>query len=493
MVACGARVAWLWKFVRGGLLLSAFFVLWNLNVEHVKLRLATSSETPQRLYRDSSGLASASSKCGCSGMFLDANKVRDLEARANATTLVALRKPSRRFHSNHWFHDGEYFLSMHSNAALRRIVQRDDVIIIMANEAKFVRQLTNVAAFLLLLALSPDDSARRLDVYEPAYLSVRVDADDNRWGSFASYGPGFIYDRGAAPEEHFKAVAFGARNGQDKVCHCGKLVDFVGKKPTRSSQWFRSHAEVADMRAKAASICARASNLTLLDPLGATLKVWPGERERHLTGNAGGPPPVQQYLAGSRALKLVVYQRNSNRKFSDLDALLQHLSAGLHGVRGIGDDKYHWKIHVLMHDENMQPCLLYHALADADLFLTTHGFQATALMFMKPGAVLLEVFPYKYWKNSYIDLCGQFGIHHRWIQNQSPTSMSRHVLRIVPQSVCMQFNRCRSHARADNVAMPPPHMEFLLKTARQVAAGQLGPHSAPSYSKQPPAKRILKQ
>lgn len=389
-------------------------------------------------------------------MFLSTDEARELEASANTTSLVALRKPVRRFHSNHWFHDGEYFVSMHANAALLRIVQRGDTIVIMANEAKFVRQLTNVAAFLLVLALSPDGSARRLEVYEPAYLSVRVDADSARWGSFASYGPGFVFDPSGAPETHFRAVQFGARNGRERRCHCGKLVDFVGRYGVRSSRWFKSKDEVEAMRAKAASLCAAVgSNLTRLDPLGSTLRVWPM-----------APP----HPGSTRRLKLVVYQRNSNRKFSDLDGLLRELVRELQshgsGADG-GSSSCSWDIEVLTHDESMQPCLLHHALRDADLFLSTHGFQATALMFMKPGATLLEVFPFRYWKDSYVALSAQFGIRHRWIQNQSPTSWSRRFLWLVPQSVCMQFNRCRSHARADNIAMPPSHIQFVLQTIRE--------------------------
>ena len=68
---------------------------------------------------------------------------------------------------------------------------------------------------------------------------------------------------------------------------------------------------------------------------------------------------------------------------------------------------------------------------------------ALQLMFMQPGAVLLEVFPYKYFKPSYIPLAESFGLRHRWVQNDEPTSPSRQWLRFVPQSVCMRINKCR--------------------------------------------------
>ena len=45
-------------------------------------------------------------------------------------------------------------------------------------------------------------------------------------------------------------------------------------------------------------------------------------------------------------------------------------------------------------------------------------FFYSALLFMKQGAVLIEIFPYKYFKESYIKLSATYGIHHRWLQNQ---------------------------------------------------------------------------
>lgn len=346
---------------------------------------------------------------------------------------------------------------MHANSQLMSIVSSGDTIVLMANEVKFVKQLTNTAAFFLTLALSPDGKAKKLEVYEPSYIDRRVDESGSKWGSFSSYGPGFVYSPyDSDPYRHFVAPAFGDRVIQSgrKSCRCGKLVDFVGQAPTKSSEWFKSVREVGLMRGKIAALCLQAGNSSSLDSTGL-LKTW-----TEPSGNS----------TGSRVFRMLIYQRNVNRRFVDLENLARSLVGGL----GNGGSAHPWVIQTLMHSESMLPCMLYSALESSDIFLTTHGFQATALMFMRPDAVLIEIFPYKYWKNSYVDLSAQFGLHHRWTQNRVPTSLSRQILRLIPQNTCMASNRCRSMARGDSIAMPQDHVDLVLNTARALANGELG-------------------
>ena len=87
---------------------------------------------------------------------------------ATKTTFIKLKKPESRFHSNHWFHIGEYFLSKHGDIETNTIMRNGDTVVLMANEADFAKRLTSVAAFFLLLGLGPD--AKRLEVYEPSYV-----------------------------------------------------------------------------------------------------------------------------------------------------------------------------------------------------------------------------------------------------------------------------------------------------------------------------------
>jgi hypothetical protein len=94
--------------------------------------------------------------------------------------------------------------------------------------------------------------------------------------------------------------------------------------------------------------------------------------------------------------KIVIYQRDVDRRIIDLESalILVKNKLGLFAP----DLLERIKIFVVDHEEDRHPCALYHLLGDADILLTAHGFQSTALLLMKPGAMLIEIFNYKYWK-----------------------------------------------------------------------------------------------
>jgi hypothetical protein len=87
---------------------------------------------------------------------------------------------------------------------------------------------------------------------------------------------------------------------------------------------------------------------------------------------------------------------------------------------------------------------------------------------MRRGALLFEVFPYKYFKNSYLNLAATYGVRYKWVQDTRPTSLSRALLYLVPQDLCMKFNRCRSHARGDSVVMTHDHLAAVVAAIREI-------------------------
>lgn len=80
----------------------------------------------------------------------------------------------------------------------------------------------------------------------------------------------------------------------------------------------------------------------------------------------------------------------------------------------------------------------------------------------------MEIFPYKYYKESYFPLSQQFNVQHRWTQNNRPTSWSRMILNLISQERCMESLRCRSYARADNVALNENQEAAILKTIEEI-------------------------
>jgi hypothetical protein len=360
-------------------------------------------------------------QCGCRGDNWRQNALHP----AN-TTMVQIKPPKRRFHSNHWFHMGEYFLSQHRSAEVTDVVRAGDTILFMATDVKFVNQLTFTSAFFLLLALSSGEGVAdgsilrtRLEVYEPSYVYKQHASSSysSFWGSFASYGPSVVLDLSQKEHVDGKNNQFQRINLLDthhvreeisagKQCHCGKLIDTLGASPVPSARWFRDADEVQELRDKAGALCAVSNSETGYK----SSDVYYFQRKFLMPfsigggGGGGSSNGVQhQQLQSERkkTWKLTLYERDANRHFAGLDALLHNLDARLDAQ---------WDINVLVHNEDVHPCHIYHELHNTDVYVTTHGFQSTAVMFMPVGSVIIEIFPFRYWKPSYIPLAAQFGV-----------------------------------------------------------------------------------
>lgn len=108
-------------------------------------------------------------------------------------------------------------------------------------------------------------------------------------------------------------------------------------------------------------------------------------------------------------------------------------------------------IDTIYHNESTSPCEVYRKLRHADFFLTTHGFQSMALIFMKKDAYMYELYNYKYWKEGYRPLALNYGLKHSWAQNSYASSISRLLLHYIDQDTCMKNYLCRRFSRTDNV------------------------------------------
>lgn len=59
-------------------------------------------------------------------------------------------------------------------------------------------------------------------------------------------------------------------------------------------------------------------------------------------------------------------------------------------------------------------------------------FQSMLLLFLPPGATILEVFPYKYWKEGYAPLANEWGVRHEYIMSRPVSWAKRLALFFVP-------------------------------------------------------------
>lgn len=54
------------------------------------------------------------------------------------------------------------------------------------------------------------------------------------------------------------------------------------------------------------------------------------------------------------------------------------------------------------------------------------------LLFLPPGATILEVFPYKYWKEGYAPLAREWGVQHEHIMSRPVSWSKRLALFLMP-------------------------------------------------------------
>jgi hypothetical protein len=112
-----------------------------------------------------------------------------------------------------------------------------------------------------------------------------------------------------------------------------------------------------------------------------------------------------------------------------------------------------WEIKVLMHAKDRSPCELAHALWDADVLLTPHGFQSMLLLFLPRPSLLFEVFPYKYHKRGYGPLGREYNVLHAGVMSPPLAWHSRLLLGLTTTAACMLGKQCRNYARADDVRL----------------------------------------
>ena len=358
------------------------------------------------------------------------------------------------------------------------------------------------------------------------------------WASFESYGPSFVYDSTMSPETRFVSLSLTDRRNiktdamkskkdpnfiesvsnsyeYKKKCICGKYYPSLGAQPVDSKDWFSNEAEVKAVRENIEQVCTIENSLyaPLTDPMFVEAPIDP-DLEAHASSPQQGSDEVANTLASEfvniagssvvqvvkyahlderhidhasvpssdpfviktqkkskkditgSTLRLSIYERNNNRHFVDLQKVLQTIRNHL---------SERWEVLLITHDEAIQPCLLHAVLRTTNVLLTTHGFQATASLLLPPQAILFEIFPYKYFKPSYLNMVRQLGIHHRWVQNAQPTSNSRMVLRLISQNWCMNSNRCRTHARGDSVQVTDDHFLSIFAALASLESARLPP------------------
>jgi hypothetical protein len=382
--------------------------------------------------------------------------------------IIKIHSPQHKFHSNHWYHMGEYFLSHHSDPLLHTTLTSSsistkhtvrgekegisnegvggiDTLLIIAPDVRFIEKMTHMSLFVMLLGFPlgkvgkggiQEGKIARIEIYEPTPLyrsqSEHPDIYSSNTGhneeltfvSFLSHQPAIVYDFNQPPSQQFMKLGKYDDENAGRVsalamltshlslstsslssgsrCKKGFLLDGgkIGETPIQSKEWFHSSVEVEALRSKTAWMCSGYS-MTEGDESSMMMTIDRSYNNGHGHADSNGDGDGNQN--GEKRYKLAIYERNHNRHFIHVNDVVKRLHTHLSDL---------WDITLILHSEKMHPCLLYSVLQGADMFLTTHGFQSTGVTFMKPGAVLFEVMPYKYFKPSYIHLSTQLQVRY---------------------------------------------------------------------------------
>jgi hypothetical protein len=108
---------------------------------------------------------------------------------------------------------------------------------------------------------------------------------------------------------------------------------------------------------------------------------------------------VQHVQAWRRSLTAVC-SLSSSLKGTAPQAVLYQRDAGrlLRNINSVAKRLVDMDVRIIQHDEGRSPCSLAQQIAQADVVITPHGFNTMVGLFQGPGTLLVEVYPYFYYK-----------------------------------------------------------------------------------------------
>jgi hypothetical protein len=278
----------------------------------------------------------------------------DCASSSHDTLVYRLARPSHIFHSNHWYHLGEYYLSQINNISAYPTDSQSRNVIILVYSPAFLQHITPMTMFFLILSfrihggitkltiLSDSDDKQLLPVVHGRISWVRSDIYF-QYRNVSQYDEQFILNK-----------QFVRQTMTDEIMP--KCFDFggtYGYAPINTTKWFQSSEQVAYIRTAIDRMCPINRN-----PFPKKLM------HNKLLSYQGRLVP---YVQSSKKRKVVVYQRDVTRMFYRFESILRNLYAK------IGDQ---WHIDVVFHDEQSHPCMLQQAFQGADLYVTAHGFES---------------------------------------------------------------------------------------------------------------------
>lgn len=181
---------------------------------------------------------------------------------------------------------------------------------------------------------------------------------------------------------------------------------------------------------------------------------------------------------------ILIYQRDKSRALLNPNAIANELKQALdakfsyNGYNGSVMQQSVWNITVLVHSEERDPCDLVRLLSNTTVLITSHGFQSTLLLFQPQASLLIEVFPYMYFRPEVYGFI-QGGLRHRtglssrsYLAHEStPSNWIWRILdhaktsNMLSKRFCEDTSICRFFSRRQEVSISPA---FLMRIVNYI-------------------------
>ena len=338
------------------------------------------------------------------------------------------------YEANHWFHFSEFFLPWFwILSANQKAIDPSNVYINIDEPGKVAK----MNAFTRYLALSAVTEGK---VQNAEYIHMK---------GKHMYLHGWRGDSYQAHEERYRYKSFildgsmlDSSDGNHVISPLSDSVPMSDRFLTSENKKYLKAAKKDNKK----SVCIKyMGSIGGQNPI-ARAKWFPNEGDpSHFQKQTRQLCGFQEEPKSPDKRSLVIYQRDSSRLLENLDAVQAKIKTILPS---------NWIIEVMYHnDATLSPCTIANKLKNVDIFLTPHGFQSLAVMFLPKGAMALEVYPYKYFKPAYSPLAYVFGVAH--FHMMSPYTRWYQALITAPwdQDQCFAQKWCRSFTRSFDVRL----------------------------------------
>ena len=415
------------------------------------------------------------------------------------TDVVALRLPdpdptsgkSRYYSANHWFHVSEFHARNHARLksmdALPPLHPGNGVVIALAADA-WKAQLRPMTR-LLLAATYTDGRASRVSFALPSSVAHH-NRDGTRWG------PGLDGTTGLAcgwtqsswhvtPHQPLRdrfvqcagwgGVGAGCEPSSATLATDGGGAVTFGAVKSERGDWFPTSRDVTSVRDTIDRLCdangpeggdgVGAAGLNRDESVTRGLLVSNTKEDSSVKDKADRLAGELEGAAcmgggGSTTFRhVVIYQRDTGRRLEGAEEVAQRLIEALPGGTGT------WRHSVVTHHEALPPCLLKRCLGNADVLVTPHGFQSMLYLLLKPGSLMYEVFPHRYYKHGYKRAALEWGVSYGFSMSPPRSLLSRLISQLFTTDACMRMYYCRFLARKGDVLVTDKDAALIARSA----------------------------